>query len=73
MSTQAKQRVKEIYEGTDIDPPRDTDTDEILLHTEWNGWLYCEVEMEPFDWQTGDIECPHCGEEFHVPEPIYQD
>jgi len=40
-----------------------------LWHYECNGWWYCDREHEAFDWETGDIECPHCGDEFHAPEP----
>lgn len=40
-----------------------------LWHYEWNGWLYCDREDGAFDWQTGDVTCPHCGDEFSVPEP----
>lgn len=47
----------------------DPDTGERLFHYEWNGWLWCERENEAFDWQTGDVECPHCGEDFQIPEP----
>lgn len=38
-------------------------------HVEWNGWLYCEAEREAFEWETGRVECPHCGEELYVQEP----
>lgn len=43
--------------------------DDVPAHTEWNGWLYCEHENEAFDWQTGEVECPHCGDVFDVQEP----
>ena len=42
---------------------------ERVYHYEWQGQLYCDREEGVFDWQTGDVECPHCGGEFTVPEP----
>lgn len=38
-----------------------------LNHTEWNGQLYCERHCEMFDWETGTVECPHCGDVFENP------
>ena len=55
--------------STDIHDVRDPETGEKLWHYEWNGWWWCERENEAFDWETGDVECPHCGDTFHVPEP----
>lgn len=48
------------------EPPTNTETGETLYHYEWNGWLFCHREGNPFDWQTGDVECPHCGDKFEV-------
>lgn len=48
---------------------RDPETGEVLDHYEWNGWLWCENRQDAFDWETGDVECPHCGVEFHVAPP----
>lgn len=44
---------------------------ERVYHYEWQGNLYCDREERVFDWQTGGVECPHCGGEFTVPEPEY--
>ena len=63
------QEIRDSYEQQGLTPPENPDTGEIVAHTEWNGWLYCERTGEPFDWQTGDVECPHCGDTFEIPEP----
>jgi hypothetical protein len=38
-------------------------------HFEWNGWLFCDIANDAFDWQTGEVTCPHCKTEFTVTEP----
>lgn len=68
MSASARDQIQSRYDDQGIEPPRDAESGDICTHTGWNGWLYCEVETEPFDWETGNVECPHCGESFHVPD-----
>lgn len=41
-------------------------TGEQLDHYEWIGLLWCENNMKAFGWETGDVECPYCSEQFHV-------
>ena len=61
-----KEQIRSRYEERDFTPPEHPKTGEILTHTEWLGFLWCEREREGFEWQTGVVECPHCGEIFKV-------
>lgn len=45
------------------------DDGERIWHYEWKGSHYCDRENGVFDWETGDVECPYCGDEFHVEPP----
>jgi uncharacterized Zn-finger protein len=46
-----------------------TDDGERIYHYEWNGALYCEHDDAAFEWETGDVTCPYCGDTFHVAKP----
>lgn len=45
-----------------------TQDGERIYHYEWVGGLYCEREEQVFDYETGEVTCPYCGEGFTVPE-----
>jgi Zn finger protein HypA/HybF involved in hydrogenase expression len=51
------------------DKPTDPETGEPLDHYEWNGWWYCHDKDKAFDYESGEVTCPHCGGDFTVPEP----
>ena len=44
-----------------------SETGERLFHYEWVGQWWCERKGAVFDWGTGIVECPHCGDVFEVP------
>lgn len=67
--TTMKNAVKNRYDQQDLTVPRDMGTNEIVLHTEWNGWLYCEYKSKAFEWEYGEVSCPYCELEFTVPKP----
>lgn len=47
-----------------VQATRDPDTGERLFHYEWLGGLWCEREGERFEWETGEVTCPYCGDVF---------
>lgn len=43
-----------------------------LDHYEYANFLFCENTKKTFEWRTGDVECPHCGEHFEVKGEPYE-